>query len=216
MSKEAYDKAMEELDEIAKSQQEPHQEELKTLDDLTKSLEEELGEDLSKSEDDDNDSDGDDDVVEKSEDSSDYEDELVKASEAYASLEKSVMVGMDEIGGGLDVMRKSMAALMNLTIKQAKVIAGQSRANDELVKSVQELAKSVETLGSQPVGASRTMLGTGSTTTEEKIEKSRAEIQDALLKAVQAGTVASQYLTIYGTYKDVNRLPPDVRQAIGI
>jgi Mg2+ and Co2+ transporter CorA len=215
MSKEAYDKAMEELDQLAKSQDE-QKDDLETIDDLTKALEEELGEDLAKSEDDDESAgDDDDDDVEKSDDAT-YDDELVKASEAYASLEKSVMEGMGELGGELDTMRKSMAALMNLTIKQAKVIAGQAKANDQLVKSVEDLAKSVQALGAQPVGASKTVLGVGSVADEEPVKKSHSEIQDALIKAIDEGKIAAQCLSIYGTYKDINKLPKEARTAIGM
>lgn len=220
MSTEAYDKAMEELDQLAKSQDE-QKGDLETIDDLTKALEEELGEDLSKSKDGDaddknGDSDpvDDDDDVEKSQ-NDDYNDELVKASEAYASLEKSVMEGMGGIGGELDTMRKSMAALMNLTIKQAKVIAGQAKANDQLVKSIEDLAKSVQTLGAQPVGTSKTVLGVGDTV-EEPVKKSHSEIQEALIKAINEGKIAAQCLSIYGTYKDINKLPEEARIAIGM
>lgn len=221
MSTVAYDKAMEELDQLAKSQDE-QKDDLETIDDLTKALEEELGEDLSKSKDgdaDDKDGDSDpvddDDDVEKSQ-NDDYDDELVKASEAYASLEKSVVEGMGELGGELDTMRKSMAALMNLTIKQAKVIAGQAKANDQLVKSVEDLAKSVQALGAQPIGVSKTVIGVGSAIEEEPVKKSHAEIQEALIKAIDEGKIAAQCLSIYGTYRDINRLPTEARTAIGM
>lgn len=220
MSQEAYDKAMEELDQIAKSQQDETHEELETIDDLTKSLEEELGEDLTKSEDEEKDGEGEDDDDEddcnKSE-SGEYDDELVKASEAYASLEKSVMEGMGELGGELDTMRKSLAALMNLNIKQAKVIAGQTRQTEDLLKSVQDLVKSVESFGAQPVGVSSTKLGVGSAAgPEEPVKKSHSEIQEALIKAIDEGKIAAHCLSIYGTYKDINRLPQDARKAIGM
>ena len=215
MSQEAYDKAMEELDQLAKSQEEKP-EELETIDDLTKALEEELGEDLAKSEEDDEEEDdeGEEPEVEKSQDE-DYDDELVKASEAYASLEKSVVEGIGEIGGGMETMSKSIAALMNLNIKQAKVIAGQAKQNEELVKSIQELVKSVQELGGQPVAPNKAVLGVGGHD-ETPIAKSTSDVRELLIKAVFDKKVDSRWLSLFDSHKTVDIFDAATKQAIGI
>lgn len=218
---EAYDNAMSELDQIEKSMQP----EVDELDELTKSLEEELGEDLSKShsepdgdedgKDEDEDGDGKDEEpksMDKSE-NEEFADELVKASEAYADLEKSIHEGIGGIYAELDSMKKSMAASMNLNIKMAKVIAELSKSRKEESDTIH---KSIQAMGAAPVAPGKAVIGLGSADpTEAKIEKSVSEIHDALLKAVQEGKVAAQNLSHFGTYKDVTRLPAEVRQAIG-
>ena len=132
---EALNKAMEELDQVEKSLQ---GEEESELDALTKALEEELGEDLSKSDDEeadlskghkepdgdedgeDEDGDGDGDM-EKSDDYG-FDDELIKASEAYDELTKSVQDGIGSVLEEVDSIKKSMAALINLHFKKEKII----------------------------------------------------------------------------------------------
>jgi hypothetical protein len=231
-NQEELDKAMKELDDIAKSKDAPVEDE---LDALTKALEEELGDDLSKSddeqsdkEDDKEDADGDKEEGEKDgdkdaddkdaeaepigkSDEETFDEELVKASDAFYSLEKSV----SDMGNGLfeeiSTIKKSLGALLNLTIKQAHVIASLSKSRAE---DVETIAKSVAVLGAAPVAPGRAVLGIGSLE-EIALQKSVSTIQDALLKAVQEGTVAAHYLSSFGTYKDVNRLPADVRETIG-
>lgn len=217
-NQQAYDEAMKELDQIQKSDDQTTEDE---LDALTKALEEEIATgDLAKSDkegDDGDDGDdgkgGDDDDDDKpfgkSED--DFDDELIKASEAYADLTKSVEIGIGGLFSELDAMKKSMAALMNLNIKQAKVIA-------EMVKSRKDetdaITKSLSTLGAAPTVPNKATFGV-SGGQEVPMTKSVSEIQDALLKAVQEGTVAAQNLAAFATYKDINRLSSEVRQVIG-
>lgn len=220
---EALEKAMEELDELAKSKEEPTDE----LDDLTKSLEEELGEDLTKSE---KEPDGDEDdkgaePVGQDEDDEDmdkssnenYDEELVKASDAFASLEKSVSEMGFGVAAEMSEMRKSMAALLNLNIKQAKVIASLAKSRQE---DMERIEKSVGTLvaidGKQPVAPGLAKFGMGGVEAAEELTKSISEISDSLTKAVQAGQVDARHLSIFGTYKDVGRLPDDVKKIIGL
>ena len=220
-NQEAYDNAMAELDQIEKSMQP----EVNELDELTKSLEAELGEDLSKShpepdgdeegEDDDGDGDGKDDEPKKMDKSQedDFADELIKASEAYSDLEKSIHEGIGGIYAELDSMKKSMAASMNLNIKMAKVIAELSKSRQQEADTIN---KSIQAMGAAPMAPGKAVIGLGSADpTEAALTKSVSEIHDALLKAVQEGKVAAQNLSHFGTYKDVTRLPAEVRQAIG-
>jgi len=220
-NQEAYDKAMEELDVIEKSGQTEEDE----LDALTKSLEEELDESLSKGKHEepdgdecgDKDDDGDDDKggepekMDKS-DNDEFQEELIKASEAYADLEKSVHEGIGGVILELDVMKKSMAALMNLNIKQAKVIAEMAKSRKEESESI---AKSLSALAGAPMTPNAAKIGLGGTQ-EEPIKKSASEITDLLLKAVQEKSVDARYLSIYGTYKTLDCLPESVRTTIGL
>lgn len=222
---EALQKAMQELDDVEKSIQ---GEEESELDALTKSLEDEIGEDpteadLSKGhkepdgDEDGEDGDGDgkkedDDDMNKS-DMSDFDDELVKASEAYDELTKSVEGGIGAVMAEMDSMKKSMAALMNLNIKQAKVICELVKSRHEDVSAMAEMAKSV---GATPVAPGKAVFGIGSITGEEKIEKSSAEITMALTKAVQEKRVDAHFLGWYGTHKDADGLPTNVRKEIGL
>lgn len=221
MSQKAYKEAMEELETIEKSQtadSDPQEE----LDELTKSLEEELGEDLHKSKDSDaDDKDGDSDPLpedDKDEDDLDksdgeeFGDELIKASEAYASLEKSVNEFGMSVSEELDTMRKSMAALMNLNIKQAKVIAS-------LAKSIPEMGaitKSMADLASQPTSPSKAILGIKDSDSTEPLQKSISEVTGLLTAAVSAGKIDARHLSVFGTYKDVTRLPKEVQTIIGL
>lgn len=221
--KEALEKAMQELDDVEKSIQ---GEEESELDALTKALEEEIGKDLSKSYDaadedlaksdgeeekeGEEDDDGDDDM-DKS-DMSDFDDELVKASEAYADLTKSVQDGIGGVLDELDAMKKSMAALMNLNIKQAKVIAELVKSRKDDVAAITDMAKSI---GAAPMAPGKAVFGVGGGQ-EQKIEKSVSEVTMDLTKAVQDGRVEARFLSIYGTHKDVDRLPESVRKEIGL
>ena len=216
---EALNKAMEELDQVEKSLQ---GEEESELDALTKALEEELGEDLSKSEDPAEDDlskghkepDGDgkeDKGMEKSDDYG-FDDEIIKASEAYDELTKSVQDGIGSVLEEVDSIKKSMAALMNLNIKQAKVIAELVKSRKDDVNAMAEMAKSV---GSAPVAPGKAVLGMGNDGSIGNLQKSVGDVHEALLKAVSEGKVNSHYLAVFGTYKDVERLPQEVRQAIG-
>lgn len=219
--KEALEKAMQELDDVEKSIQ---GEEESELDALTKALEEEIGEDLSKSDDaadedlaksddeeDDEKGEENDDDMDKS-DMSDFDDELVKASEAYADLTKSVQDGIGGVLDELDAMKKSMAALMNLNIKQAKVIAELVKSRKDDVAAITDMAKSI---GAAPMAPGKAVFGVGGAQ-EQKIEKSASEITMDLTKAVQDGRVEARFLSIYGTHKDVDRLPESVRKEIGL
>lgn len=221
--KEALEKAMQELDDVEKSIQ---GEEESELDALTKALEDKIGEDQSKSDDEEDDEKGEDDD-EKSEDDdekgeddddmgksdmSDFDDELVKASEAYADLTKSVQDGIGGVLDELDAMKKSMAALMNLNIKQAKVIAELVKSRKDDVAAMADMAKSI---GAAPMAPGKAVFGVGGAQ-EQKIEKSASEITMDLTKAVQDGRVEARFLSIYGTHKDVDRLPESVRKEIGL
>lgn len=216
-NQEAYDKAMEELEEIQKSDDAATEDE---LDVLTKSLEEEMAADLSKSgKDDDDDDDADDDDKEgepegmgKSDDS-DFDDELIKASEAYADLTKSVEDGIGGIFSELDSMKKSMAALMNLNIKQAKVIAELAKSRKEETEAI---TKSLATIGAAPTIPGKAVIGIGASEAPAELKKSTSEITELLVKAANDGKIDARYLSIYGTYKTVDSLPDSVKQTIGI
>lgn len=221
-NQEAYENAMAELDAIEKSGQ-PQEDE---LDALTKSLEAELGESLSKSKDEDEE--GDDDSKEEDEEedkdegsepegfgkseNDEFADELIKASEAYADLEKSVQDGIGGVLGELGSIKKSMAALMNLNIKQAKVIA-------ELVKSRQgeseNITKSLAALAGAPMIPNQAKIGLGGEQ-EETIRKSVSETTELLIKSVQEGSTDARYLSLYGTHKTIECLPESVRKTIGL
>lgn len=227
---EALKKAMDELEQAGKVAQ---QEEVSELDALTKSLEDELGESLSKSDDPaagemskshsepdgdeegkdtDGDGDGKEGEMEKSE-GSDFDDELIKASEAYDELTKSVEGGIGAVLTELDTMKKSMAALMNLNIKQAMVIAELVKSRKDDVAAMAEMVKSV---GATPVAPGKAVFGLGGAEEVGKIEKSHGEIVMELTKAVQEKRVEARFLGWYGTHKDASRLPDNVKKEIGL
>lgn len=131
--------------------------------------------------------------------SENFDDELVKASEMYAELQKSVETGIGNVAGDI-------AALRRFSISQANVIGA-------LTKSVRDM---MTAFGKQPTIPNKAVLGTGTDGTSEGLTKSVSEITEALTKAVQEGKVLSQHLTIWGTYRDVSRLPDDVKKEIGI
>jgi hypothetical protein len=225
-NQEAYDTAMAELDAIEKSGKSEEDE----LDALTKSLEAELGEYLSKGhkepdgdegkDDNADDKDGKKDADDKGKDPDDmgksqddlFDEELVKASELYASLEKSVHEGIGSVHVELDTVKKSLAALMNLNIKQAKVIA-------EMVKSRQgeneSIAKSLAALAGAPIAPNQAKIGIAGEQ-EEQIKKSVSEITELLIKSVQEGSIDARYLSLYGTHKTLECLPESVRKTIGL
>lgn len=214
-NQQAYDEAMKELDQLQKSEGENIETE---LDELTKALEAELAgeEDLAKSaksdkDDEDDEDDEDDDKPFGKSDDSDFDDELVKASEAYADLTKSVEEGIGGIYAELDAMKKSMAALMNLNIKQAKVIAEMMKSQKE---DTETIAKSLESVGAKPTMPNSAKIGVAGST-EAPMTKSHSEVHDALLKAIQEGKVQAHYLSMFGTYRNVDVLPEEVKQAIG-
>lgn len=241
VNQEALDKAMEELDDLEKSVTEEPKDE---LDELTKSLKEELGDELTKShkepgkkekekkkkeeegaepvpededDDDDEDEDEDDEDTEKYTDhrksqDENYDEELVKASDAFASLEKSVQEMTTGLAGEVDSLKKSVAALLNLNIKQAKVIASLAKSRHE---DMERIEKSVTGLGAKPLSPGLAKFGLGGEGVEE-LTKSISEISESLTKAVQAGQVDARHLSIFGTYKDVGRLPDDVKKIIGL
>jgi len=204
---DALEKAMAELDELEKSQDDDD-----GIDEMIKALEEEIG-DLAKSDDernadgtDEDEKDGGDgedekdgEPVNKSEE--EFTEELIKASEAYASLEKSVSEGIGEVNTEVSELKKSMSSLLELNIKQAKVLGS--------------LYKAVKEMGAAPIGRSRTALGLGSRDAEN-LEKSVPEITELLIKAVQEKKIDAHYLSTYGTYKTLDVLPDEVKTAIGI
>jgi t-SNARE complex subunit (syntaxin) len=224
-NQEALDKAMEELDDLEKSVKEEPKDE---LDELTKSLEEELGDELTKShkepdgdEDDkgaepvgqeEEDGEGEADLYKSTQDEN-YDEELVKASDAFASLEKSVQDMTAGLSGEVDSLKKSVAALLNLNIKQAKVIASLAKSRHE---DMERIEKSVTELGAKPLSPGQAKFGIGGVEVVEELTKSISDISESLTKAVQAGKVDARYLSIYGTYKDVARLPEDVKKIIGL
>ena len=209
LEQDALEKAMAELDELEKSQDDDD-----GIDEIIKALEEEIG-DLNKSEDkedgdgesdedgeDGEDEDEDGEPVNKSEDNEEFTEELIKASEAYASLEKSVSEGIGEVNTEVSELKKSMSSLLALNVKQAKVLGS--------------LFKAMKEMGAAPVGRSRTELGLGGSRSKEAMEKSVPEISELLLKAVQENKIDAHYLSIYGTYKTTDVLPNEVKTAIGI
>lgn len=228
-----FDQAMHELDALAKSQEEPVVDE---LDALAKSLEEELGADLAKSKDgdavaadpdkdkekgDDPDKGGEPEPIVKSDEpepivKSDepvsLDDELIKASEAFCDLEKSVYSGFGSLHEEFETLKKSVAALINLNVKQALAIVDLTKSRQS---DMELIHKSMESLGAGPVIPNKAVLGLGTGGEEVPMTKSVSEIHDELLKAVQGGKVDAHYLSSFGTYKDVNRLPEEVRQIIG-
>jgi Mg2+ and Co2+ transporter CorA len=228
---EALKKAMDELDELEKSVPETKSDE---LDELTKSLEEELGEDLSKSQEEldedlsksekeeekeekkeekeEEDKGGEPEPIDKSQDDN-YDEELVKASEAFASLEKSVSAIGNGLGEEIYDLKKSLAALLNLNIKQAKVIASLAKSRNE---DMERIEKSMSALGSKPVIPGQACFGLGAGEHVEELAKSISEISELLTKAVQEKKVDARYLSIFGTTKDVGRLPDDVKKIIGL
>lgn len=240
-AKELYDNTMAELDLLEKSQK-TGDEATDDLEALTKSLEAELAGDdpLKKSGDNDADDKGgkteDDEETEmekslrlaaeeelrKAQEAEQEEyDELVKASEAYAALEETIQKSHGGIQEQLSTLCKSMAALTNLNLKMAGVITAQSGEIATLKKSREEdletIQKSVATLGGRPVMPNTAVLGVKLVDgKEEALTKSLSEIGDDLTKAVQEGKIDSRHLSVWGTYKDVNRLPDEVKTLIGI
>jgi len=218
LEQDALEKAMAELEELEKSQDDDD-----GIDEMIKALEEEIG-DLNKSDDEEDgdgesgedgedggddegeDEDGEDgedgEDVNKSEDNEEFTEELIKASEAYASLEKSVSEGIGEVNTEVSELKKSMSSLLALNVKQAKVIGS--------------LFKAVKEMGAAPIGRSRTELGLGGSRNKEEMEKSVPEITELLLKAVQENKIDAHYLSMYGTYKTTDVLPDEVKTAIGI
>lgn len=141
-----------------------------------------------------------------------YHEELVKASDAFASLEKSVNDIREGVAGELDSLKKSLAALLNLNIKQAKVIASLAKSRQE---DTDLMVKSMTALGGKPLQPG-TSLGIGAAVVIEELTKSVSEVSDLLLKAIQEKKIDSRYLSIFGTHKDVARLPDDVKKIIGL
>lgn len=216
-------KAMAELDEIEKSGQEEQPDE---LDELTKALEEELGDDLSKACKDDKE----DEEKEKSDDEEkdekdaepqpfgksqddDYDEELVKASEAFASLEKSMGESIGSLAGDINDLRKSLAALLNLNIKMAKVTTSLAKSRQE---DTDRITKSMTVLGSAPVAPGRAVIGIGNAVPAETIEKSVPVIREALIKSVSEGKVEAKWLGVYDRFKTTDIFTDEVKSALGI
>lgn len=211
--------AMAALDGLTKSQ---GQSDIDDIDKLSKSLEAELGDVLAKSEKQNGDegkveigelSENDDDALGKSQVDDDFSDELVKASEAYASMEESVRKSHQAIEGGMDDLRKAVAALTNLTIKQAMVIT-------DMVKSRQEdsdlMRKSMSAIAAIPTVPNKAVLGIGSADESEPLQKSVSEVRELLIKAVTEKRVAPQWLGLYDAHKNTDIFDAEVKTAIGI
>lgn len=138
---------------------------------------------------------------------SDTFDALQQASEAYAGLQKSVEEGMGTINTDVEALKKSVADGIDLNSKIAMAVVG-------LTKTVQTLVKS---MGKQPLMPNKAVIGTGDhDDSDGTLKKSFSEISEALQKAVTDGEVLPQHLTIWGTYRDVERLPAAFRTKLGI
>lgn len=150
----------------------------------------------------------------KSQEDKQNEDNLyIEASEAYADLQKSVETGTNATLGELDVLKKAVGSLLNLNMKLAEVVGELSKSRKE---DMEEIKKSMTSLGAGPTAPNAARLGTGSADEgHEELKKSVADTMEELTKAVQAGKVAARFLSDFGTYKDVERLPADVREIIG-
>jgi hypothetical protein len=223
VNQEALNKAMEELDELEKSAQEDPKDE---LDELTKSLEEELGEDLSKACECDDEKDDEKEnkkeeekeegaeakPLDKSQDDA-YDDELVKASEAFDDLRKSVFGISDGLTAEMELLKKSLATLLNLNIKQAKAIINMAKSREE--DSVQ-LAKSLSVLGARPVMPNAAKIGIGSTQEGELLQKSVSEVRELLIKAVGEGTVEARWLSVFDRVKNTDIFTDDIKTKIGL
>ena len=131
--------------------------------------------------------------------------EMVKASEEFADLRKSVEAGTASTDAKLDAMQKSLALIAKVVFKSASVVG-------TLTKSVQDVSAKA---GKQPVGPSKTQLGTDKTNQGGSMEKSRTEIQADLKKAVDGGTVKAYFLSAFAS-KGVAGLPDDVKKIIGL
>ena len=227
---DALKEAMERLERIAKSKDEGSDE--PKLEDLLKALENELaGEALAKAKDDKGEgegegdgegkenehaepdadnmggaSDGDADNARKSQTDDAFADELVKASEMYADLQKSVEKGIGNVAVDIAGLQKSQADLLKLGIAQANIIS-------TLTKSVQDLMK---VAGKQPMAPNSAKLGIGDDGSDGQLKKSATEITEALTKAVRDAKVDPRYLTDWGVYRNVDRLPDEVKKEIGI
>jgi hypothetical protein len=152
-------------------------------------------------------------TLRKSQERQSEDDLLVEASEAYANLQKSVETGTNAMLGEMDVLKKAVGSLLNLNIKLAGVIGDITKSKDE---NLERIAKSVSTIAAAPVAPNAARLGTGSAVEGEEgdLKKSTSEIMESLQKAVQEGKAHAQYLTDFGTYKNVERLPAEVRKLI--
>jgi hypothetical protein len=221
-----FKKAMEMLDKLGKSNK-PEDE----LAALAKSLEKELGGDpLVKSEGEkEPDGDEDDDGKEPTDDKDDkgatpmaksqveQDDEaLVLASEAYGALQKSVMEGTEATLGEMETIKKSLGALLNLSIKLAGVVG---QLHEDRHENMERMAKSLETLAASPMIPNSARIGTGAVDQDletGELKKSNSEVQDLLMKAISEKKVDPYHLSAFGTHKDINRLPAEVREIIGV
>ena len=143
------------------------------------------------------------------------EDELlVEASEAYADLQKSVETGTNAMLGEMEVLKKAVGSLLNLNIKLAGVIGDLSKSKDE---GMERIAKSVSEIAATPLAPNAARLGQGSAAENDggELKKSISEVMESLQKAVQEGKTHARYLTDFGTYKSVDRLPAEGRELIG-
>ena len=154
-------------------------------------------------------------TLRKSQEHQQVQDELlVEASEAYADLQKSVETGTNAMLGEMEVLKKAVGSLLNLNIKLAGVIGDLSKSKDE---GLERIAKSVSTIAATPVAPNAARLGKGAADEgQEELKKSTSEVMESLQKAVQEGKTHARYLTDFGTYKSVDRLPVEVRELIGV
>lgn len=219
VSQEAMAAAMQELETMEKSLTDGSQDEVDTLvkalddqadqlaDEMAKSHKEPDGDEDEKGKEPLSQEEGEDVDLEKSLTDKEVETELVKASEAFEALEKSIFDGMDEIRNEnaalreeVAVLAKSVNALLGLNVTSAKVIGA--------------LTKSVQAMGAEPMGTSRTVLGIGGKGEEENLTKSRSEVQEALTKAIQEQKIDARWLSIFGV-KGIAGLTEDVKTIIG-
>lgn len=133
-----------------------------------------------------------------------FEDMLLKSSEqateAFESLSKSVNEKFGDLEGKVSSLVKSTESLLALNIRQAKVIAG--------------LTKSLGKMGGQAVAVGDAKLGIGAGN-EEPMAKSRAEIQDLLEKSISEEKIGLDALSRFGSH-GIKGLNADELQILGI
>lgn len=141
--------------------------------------------------------------MDKSEELS-FEEMLLKSSEqateAFNTLSKSVNDKFGDLEGKIESLAKSTESLLALNIRQAKVIAG--------------LTKSLGKMGGQPAGIGDAKIGIGSGK-EEPMTKSRAEVQDLLEKSISEEKIGLDALSRFGSH-GIKGLNADELQTLGL
>lgn len=113
--------------------------------------------------------------------------ELVKASEAFEGLTASVTALQKSVGESVGGLAKSVGAQTELVLAMAK--------------SLGVISKRLEKLEAAPVAGARSKVGLGGEEQEKKgrkIEKSRPEVQELLVKAVEDQKIPSAWLSKFG------------------